>query len=205
MRALPLAICTLTLLFSVAPFSRALPTAAAPTQEILLGQSAPLSSSWGEQASAYRDGALLYFDHINAQGGIHGRRLRLVTLDDGYRPPATLQNTRTLIESEKVFALFNYMLTNSVRAAIPLASEAGVPFISPYAGYGELYDIHNRHVFTTRASFSDELGAIVRHLTTVGYTRISTVGYNKSHAAKVLGFDRTTLYRKLERYGIREP
>src|SRR5207253_3864937 len=120
----------------------------------------------------YRDGALAYFESVNAGGGVHGRRIRLVSLDDGYEVDKATANTRKLIEREKVFALVNYMWTNTVKACIPIAEAAGVPMVGPYTGYEALYATPSPVVFTTRASFSDELAQIVRHLRTIGFTRI---------------------------------
>jgi branched-chain amino acid transport system substrate-binding protein len=184
----PLRRCVLAGVVALGATSRvhAQATPGVSSREIVLGQSAPLSSSWGELARAYRDGALLFFNHLNSKGGVHGRTVRLVSIDDGYVVDKTIANTKRLLQEEKVFALTHYMLTNSVRAAIPLAREAGAPFIAPYAGYEELYAKQESHVFTTRASFSDELGAIVRHLLTTGVTRIASVGYNSSSGNEMM-------------------
>ena len=80
-------------------------------KEVLLGQSVALSGPAKELGSEMRSGALLYFEQVNASGGVHGRRIRLQTLDDGYEPERTTANTRKLIEEEKVLALFGYVGT----------------------------------------------------------------------------------------------
>lgn len=161
--------------------------------EIVLGQSASFSGSFSGQASAYRDGALLYFDHINSQGGIAGRKIRLVSLDDGYNVDRVIANTNSLLDEHKVFALFNYTWTNTVKAAIPLATARKVPLFAPYTGYKELYDTHYPYVFTTRASFKDELSKIVRHLATLGATRVGLL-YNDSSSGKELLSDTQDLF-----------
>src|SRR5947209_14869799 len=74
--------------------------------EILLGQSAPLSGPAEQLGQDMRRGALLYFNRLNARGGINGRRVSLKTLDDGYEPPRAAANTKQLIEQDRVFALF---------------------------------------------------------------------------------------------------
>ena len=68
-----------------------------PPAELVLGQSAALSGPSAMLGQEYREGALAYFDEVNRQGGIHGRRLKLLSLDDRYEPPLTLRNTRQLI------------------------------------------------------------------------------------------------------------
>ena len=85
----------------------------------VLGQSVALSGPAKELGSEMRSGALLYFEQVNASGGVHGRRIRLQTLDDGYEPERTTANTRKLIEEEKVLALFGYVGTPTSLAALP--------------------------------------------------------------------------------------
>ncbi|MBI5256568.1 MAG: ABC transporter substrate-binding protein [Burkholderiales bacterium] len=154
--------------------------------EIVLGQSASFSGAFASQAAAYRDGARAYFAHVNAQGGVHGRKIRLVSLDDGYRVEQALANTEQLIRREQVFALFNYTWTNTVKAVIPVAEREGVPMFGPYTGYEALYAAHSPVVFTTRASFADELGHIVRHLRTIGFSRIGLLHYDSASGRELL-------------------
>jgi ABC-type branched-subunit amino acid transport system substrate-binding protein len=153
--------------------------------EIVLGQSAPLSGSFGELGKSYRDGALLYFDRINRQGGIHGRRIRLTTLDDAYEPKRAEENTRQLIARDKAVALFGHMFSSAVKASLAVATEAGVPYVAPYAGYDELFDRHNAMLFMTRASFSAEMDTLLRHVHTMGLRRVALVRYD-SAPGKVL-------------------
>ena len=148
--------------------------------EVLLGQSASFSGSFAGQAASYRDGALACFSAVNAAGGIHGRRIRLLSVDDAYDAQLAAENTRRLIEEDQVFALFNPMWTNTVKAALALSAPAGVPMVGPYTGYEALYAEQRAPVFTTRASFLDELAYIVRHLRTVGATRIGLLHYDSA-------------------------
>lgn len=155
-------------------------------REIVLGQSASFSGSFASQAGSYCDGALAYFAAVNAGGGVHGRRLRLVSLDDGYVVERAQANTRRLIGDEKVFALINYMWTNTVKHSLPLAERAGVPMIGPYTGYEALYGTPSPMAFTTRASFADELQQIVQHLHTIGLTRIGLLHYDSASGRELL-------------------
>lgn len=154
--------------------------------EIVLGQSASFSGSFASQATSYRDGALAYFDHVNARGGVGGRKVKLVSLDDAYAVDKAAANTERLINQDKVLALFGYTWTNTVKATIPLAEKAGVPLFAPYTGYEELYARHSPYVFTTRASFSDELGQVVQHLRTIGLTRIGLLHYDSASGKELL-------------------
>ena len=154
--------------------------------EIVIGQSASFSGSFASQAASYRDGALAYLAAVNARGGVHGRQVRLVSLDDGYNVERALDNTRQLIQQRQAFALFGYMWTNTVQASVPHAEAAGVPMIAPYTGYEALYAQHSPQVYTTRASFADELGRIVQHLHTIGLTRIGLVHYDSASGRELL-------------------
>jgi ABC-type branched-subunit amino acid transport system substrate-binding protein len=155
-------------------------------REILLGQSASFTGSFASQATSYRDGALAYFEHINAKGGVAGRKIRLVSLDDAYVVDKAKANTEQLLNKDKVMALFGYTWTNTVKATIPVAEAAAVPMFAPYTGYEELYAKHSPYVFTTRASFSDELGQIVQHLRTIGLTRIGLLHYDSVSGKELL-------------------
>src|SRR5436309_1741457 len=87
---------------------------------ILLGQSVALSGPAAALGTEMRLGAKVYFDSVNAQGGVHGRKIELRTLDDGNEPARTAPNTKKLIEEDKVFALFGYVGTPTSSAALPL-------------------------------------------------------------------------------------
>jgi branched-chain amino acid transport system substrate-binding protein len=104
--------------------------------EIKLGGSYPFSGP----ASAYRliaDGAETYFRFRNDQGGIKGRKIKFVTLDDAYEPPRAVQNARRLIEQEKVFALFNTLGTPNNLAIWDYVNQRKVPqvFVATGASY----------------------------------------------------------------------
>ena len=151
----------------------------AEPKEIVLGESAPLTGNFSELGAAYRDGAKLYFDKINNAGGVNGRQVKLMTLDDGYVASRAEANTRQLIEKDKVVALFGHMFTNTVFASLPLARTAGIPYVAPYAGNDELYARPaNPVLFMTRASYASELDALVRHINTMGLSRVALVRYD---------------------------
>src|SRR5690606_16311225 len=75
---------------------------------IVIGQSAPLSGPAAQLGVDFNYGANLHFYEVNRQGGVHGRRIELRVLDDRYEPQRTVENTRRLIEEDKVFALMGY-------------------------------------------------------------------------------------------------
>lgn len=149
--------------------------------DIVLGQSAPLSGSFRELGEAYCGGAQLYFDQVNRAGGVHGHKIRLVTLDDGYVAERAEANARELIERHKALALFGHMFSSAVRASLAVATAQGVPYVAPYAGYDELYARpSNRVLFMTRASFGTEMDTLVRHIKAMSLSRVALVRYDSA-------------------------
>ncbi|MFN7855026.1 MAG: ABC transporter substrate-binding protein [Acidovorax sp.] len=167
--------------------------------DIVLGQSASFTGSFAGQAAAYRDGALLYFNEVNRRGGIHGRKIRLVSLDDQYKPELAIQNTVKLLEEHKAFALTHYTWTPVARAVIPVASERKVPFFAPYTGAADIYKSSSPMVFTVRASFQAELENIIRHITTLGIRDIAFVRYSSKPGDEL----QADLQLLIEKYGAK--
>lgn len=146
--------------------------------EIVIGQSCQLSGPLAALTSEVRQGASLYFDHINASGGVRGRKIRVVALDDAYDPKKAAENTLKLIDEEKVLALFQYAGTPPALAALPIAEERGVPFVAPFTGSDGLRQAGSRYVFNIKAGYAAELDATVKQLASVGIARIAAVYLN---------------------------
>src|SRR4026209_2082248 len=91
--------------FAVALAAQAQPSGISASA-IVVGQSAPLTGANAELGNDIRNGALAYFRRVNESGGVHGRRVELVTLDDGNQVPRAEANTKKLVEEDGVFALF---------------------------------------------------------------------------------------------------
>lgn len=156
------------------------PHTRAQGNSIVLGQSAALSGPASELGEQFKRGALLHFDRVNARGGIGGRPIELVSLDDGYEPDRCAANTRKLLE-RGVFALFGYIGTPTSLAALPLATAAKTPFIAPFTGAEALRAPFNRYAFHVRASYFDETAAIVKQITSVGIQRVGVFHQNDSY------------------------
>jgi ABC-type branched-subunit amino acid transport system substrate-binding protein len=101
---------------------------------ITLGQSAPLSGSNQELGLDIRNGALAYFKKLNDAGGVNGRKIELVTLDDANDVKRAGENTQKLIEEQHVFALFGYASATLSRPALPFVQQHKVPFVHPFTG-----------------------------------------------------------------------
>ena len=147
---------------------------------IVLGQSAPFSGPAAQLGEQFKRGALLYFNQLNAKGGVNGRGIELKSLDDGYEPDRCKANTEKLIK-DGVFALFGYIGTPTSLAALPLATAAQVPFIAPFTGAQALRDPFNRFAFHVRASYFDETAEIVKQVTSIGSKRVAVFHQNDSY------------------------
>ncbi|HEX6706266.1 MAG TPA: ABC transporter substrate-binding protein [Albitalea sp.] len=175
----------------------ALPALAQSTNKIVLGQSAAFSGPASALGDQFRKGAMLLFDKVNARGGINGRSIELQSLDDGYEPDRCSANTRKFIDSG-VFALFGYIGTPTSIAALPLATQAQLPFVAPFTGAEALRTPLNRYAFHVRASYFNETAEIVKQLTAVGIRRIAVFHQNDSYGKA--GLDGVT--RALQPLGL---
>jgi ABC-type branched-subunit amino acid transport system substrate-binding protein len=162
-----------------AAWSQAKPQAVAGVSAttILIGQSAPLSGANKDLGDDIRNGALAYFRKVNEAGGVNGRRIELVTLDDGNVVQRAGENTQRLIEERGVFALFGYASATLSRPALPHVEKHRVPFLAPFTGADPMR-VFNRHVYNMRASYADELEKIVDHYSLFGIKRFSIVHYD---------------------------
>ena len=148
--------------------------------KIILGQSAAFTGPAAELGIQFNHGAKLWFEQVNAQGGIGGKTIEIKSLDDGYEPDRCAANTQKLI-AEDVHALFGYIGTPTSLAALPLLTKAQVPFITPFTGAMGLRDPFNKLIFHLRASYNDETALIVRQLTNLGLKKIAVFYQNDAY------------------------
>ncbi|OGB17606.1 MAG: ABC transporter permease [Burkholderiales bacterium RIFCSPLOWO2_12_67_14] len=149
---------------------------------IVLGQSGPFTGPSAQLGLQFHIGAQLYLEQVNAQGGVHGRRIEIKRLDDGYEPERCVANTKQFI-ADGVFALFGYVGTPTSLASLPLATAAKLPFFAPFTGAQALRDPFNRYVIHVRASYFEETAAIVRQITSVGIKRVAVFYQNDAYGA----------------------
>ena len=143
---------------------------------IKIGQSAPLTGSNAELGQDIRNGALAYFKKINDAGGVNGRKIELVSLDDGNTVQRSGENTQKLVD-EGVFALFGYASATLSRPALPIVEKNKVPFVHPFTGADPMR-VFDKFVYNIRASYADELEKIVDHFAPLGVKRFAIVYYD---------------------------
>ena len=155
-----------------------LPGHAAPGREdLVIGQVAPLTGVIAGTGNEYVAGAAAYFSHVNANGGIYGRKIRVALKDDAYKPDQTLALTRQLLAEEKPLALFGFVGTGNVLALNKnkVLEEAGIALLAPYTGAQDLREPVNPQIFHIRASYTDETSRMVEQLYTIGQRRFDVM------------------------------
>ena len=168
-------------------------------REVLVGQFAAFSGAAAELGNRMRVGIESHFKMVNAQGGVNGRQLKLVTRDDGYEPEKAKLAVKALIEEDKVFALIGSVGTPTGLAAVPILTQAAVPLVGMFTGAQALREPLNRQVFHVRASYFDETERIVQHLTTLGIKKIAVFYQNDAYGkAGLEGVERALARRQLK-------
>ena len=166
---------------------------------IILGQSAALTGPAAELGVEMREGANAYFESVNRKGGVFGRKIQLVSLDDGYEPAKTAENTKKLIEEEKVMALFGYVGTPTSKEAMPIFTAAKVPFIGAFTGADLLRNPMNRYIFNVRASYFDETEKMIQQLISLGMKNIAVFYQNDAYGkAGLSGVEQAMARRNLK-------
>jgi branched-chain amino acid transport system substrate-binding protein len=168
------------LVTSLSALTTSQPTLAQSDTKIILGQSAPFTGPAAQLGIQFFEGAKLYFDGINAKGGINGKTIDIRKLDDGYEPDRTAVNTQQFI-SDGVFALFGYIGTPTSVAALPLATQAKIPFFAPFTGAQSLREPFNRYAVHVRASYFDETALIVKQANAIGIKKIAVFYQNDAY------------------------
>jgi len=133
-------------------------------EKILLGQAAVFEGPANALGIGMRDGLTAAFVEANAKGGVKGRKLELLSRDDGYEPNKSIEATKALIDAG-VFALVGPVGTPTSMAAHPIAKDASVPFIGPFTGAEGLRNPYQAHIVNIRASYFQETEVMVERLT----------------------------------------
>lgn len=167
--------------------------------KILLGQSAALTGPAAQLGIQMRNGIKAYLNYVNEKGGVHGRRIELITLDDGYEPSRSAPNTKKLIEEEKVFGLIGYVGTPTTAAAMPILTQLKVPLVGPFTGAEILRVPFNRYIFHVRASYYDETEKIIKQVVSIGGKNIAVFYQNDSYGqAGLKGVELATQRRDMK-------
>jgi branched-chain amino acid transport system substrate-binding protein len=160
--------------------------ACAAHAQILIGQTAGFTGPIAASVKDAAAGAKIYFDSVNAKGGVHGEKIELITMDDKFDPKLTLENSRVLIEEKKVLALFMNRGTPHTEIIMPLLAQYNVALLAPGSGAMVVRKPVNKYIFNIRASHQHEAEKAIAQLKTVGVTRIAMVYVDDSFGTDIL-------------------
>jgi branched-chain amino acid transport system substrate-binding protein len=159
--------------------------------DITIGQVAPLSGVLASTGKQMVLGGKLYFDHVNARGGVNGQKIKVLVADDAYKVDETVRLTREMLAKPEVVALFGFAGTANVGKLLTdkVLEEGGAALVAPYTGGEPLRSPFNRWIFHVRAGYAAEAEHMVQQLTTLGMSRIAVMyqddGFGKAGLAGV--------------------
>jgi branched-chain amino acid transport system substrate-binding protein len=167
----------LSQLFLIGMICIAMPVAAA---DIVVGQVAPFTGPLAPTGKHMQLGGQVYFDAINAKGGIHGAKIRLIVSDDGYKVDQTVKEVKAMLEMQKPIALFGLVGTGNMEALLTqgVLAEANVPVVAVRTGATSVRTPFNPYIFHVRASYRDEVEKIIDQLAQFGIKNVAALYQN---------------------------
>jgi ABC-type branched-subunit amino acid transport system substrate-binding protein len=154
------------------------------TEPIRIGRSLALTGALASYGQAKKSGGEAYVERINREGGIRGRKIDFITLDDRYEPKETAKNINTF-NGSGVTAVLGLFGVPTVAAVLPLIEELKLPTVGLTSGAGVVRAPQRRYVFPVRASYSDESDAMVSHFTSLGMKRVAIVRQTNPYGTSV--------------------
>lgn len=160
----------------------------ATASDIVVAQVAPFSGPLAPTGIYLRAGAQLYFDSVNASGGIHGAKIRLIAKDDGYKADETVRLAREILKESQPLAFFGFVGTGNAEALLneKILSEAAIPLLTVRTGAASVVRRNDPQLFLTRASYAEELEKITQQYATTGYARFAILYQNDAFGLDVL-------------------
>ena len=163
------------------------------TDSVTFVQTADMSGSRVALVKELNAGTQALLARVNAQGGVHGRRILLRTEDDGYAVERTKAIVERHLRDDSAFAFVSTIGTANAAATLPLLETARVPLIAPLSGASQLRQAGQRSVFHVRASYAREVSKMVEHATTLGVRRIAVFHDDDAFGQDVLQAAREAL------------
>ncbi len=167
-------------------------------ESIVVGRSLALSGALTTYGEAKRDGGDAYVAKVNAAGGVGGRKIELVTLDDAYTPAKTVENLRKLASERNPTAFLGLFGVPTIAAALPVLLELKIPAVGLTSGTDALRSPVNRYAFPVRASYADEARKLVAHVKTVSSSKVSVIYTSNAFGESV----KDTLLAALKEAGL---
>lgn len=147
---------------------------------ILIGQTVGLTGTIAGPVKEMNEGANAYLASVNSRGGVNGRKIELLTLDDKFDAKLAAANAELLVKKERVFALFQNRGTPLTEAIAPILAANKIPLIAPSTGAMVFHAPVNPLLFNVRAKYQDEVRKGVEHFATIGSTSIGLLHVDDS-------------------------
>lgn len=149
----------------------------ASASELVISQVAPLSGVLASTGKQMVLGGEIYFKHINDTGGIHGKKIKVLVADDGYKVDETVRLTREALAKPEVLALYGFAGTANIGKLLSdnVLRDGGAVLVSPYTGGEPLRTPFNPWIFHVRAGYGDETEHMVQQLVTLGMNRVAVM------------------------------
>lgn len=135
-------------------------------RNIVLGASLPKTGIIKEWGNSVLSGANSYFKYTNDNNIIKNKKIHLVSYDDKYEPELTKINTNKLINEDKIFALFGFVGTPTVKKILPELEDSKIPFLAPFTGASFLREINLPNIINIRSNYFQEIEEIINYLYT---------------------------------------
>jgi ABC-type branched-subunit amino acid transport system substrate-binding protein len=165
---------------------------------IRIGQTIGITGQIAGAVKELNEGANAYLSQVNKQGGVHGRQIELITLDDKFDPALSARNAKKLILEDHVFALFQNRGTPHTEAILPIMAANKVPLVGPSTGATILHAPVNPLLFNVRARYQSEIISAIQQFSTIGINRIGLIHVDDSFGRDGLaGFNAAMAERKL--------
>ena len=133
-------------------------------KEVFFGQSAALTGISKDLGLNMQAGLKAAFNEVNQKGGVAGRKIRLITRDDGYESDQAVHNVRRLIHEDKVFSLVGGVGTPTSKSIVPIVAQTPLLYIGPFTGASFLRSSYQNTVVNVRASYAQETMEMVSRL-----------------------------------------
>jgi ABC-type branched-subunit amino acid transport system substrate-binding protein len=169
--------------------------------DISIVQVAPLTGVLASTGQQMVLGGKIYFDWINANGGIHGAKIKHEVVDDGYKVDETVRQTKSALERPEVLALFGFAGTANIAKLLAdgVLDGGGAPLVAPYTGGEVLRSPFNPYIFHVRAGYADETEHMVKQVATLGMSRIAVMYQNDAFGkAGLAGVEAAVAKRNLK-------
>ena len=170
----------------------AVPLAFAQTQgvtktEIVIGTEQDLSGPIVAFSKQLKNAMEMRVEDINASGGIHGRKLKLIVEDHGYDPKKAVLATQKLVQKDKIFAMVGLIGTPTALAAMPILFDKNVPNLFPITAAREMYEPLHRLKYSIAATYYDQVRASIKHMVKQkGYKKVCTLYQDDDFGLEVL-------------------